>query len=362
MKKSPLAYIASLATVIEENMFSSFAGDPDALLHNSMLYWELRQCLNQVRSLLSIDDDIENTLLPSSPNEFFSFFAQHHNLISHLQHNLNSQATKLTHQASLRKAQDEDDTVTQARLTSITSPYASVWKDTTPSIPELRLADPYYRIASRMNLGLPAFVHLPDKCYSCGKDGACARDPYHYLSCTTHKRREITLRHNAVVHAICTYTQLAGGFACKEPHDMSDEDGRRPDIQIVLPNQHYLVDVVISHPLCPTHVRSAAKKPLAAAYQAEIRKDNKYHRTAQVQHAEFVPFALETMGGMAPKAVKLLHHILTSCRDEMTLWPHDQLMAELRGSIAVAVQRGNAMCMLSGYSRAVGRCGAAGAA
>ena len=30
---------------------------------------------------------------------------------------------------------------------------------------------------------------------------------------------------------------------------MSDEDGRRPDIQIVLPNQHYLVDVVISHPL-----------------------------------------------------------------------------------------------------------------
>ena len=65
------------------------------------------------------------------------------------------------------------------------------------------------------------------------------------------------------------------------------------------------------------------------------------------------------MGGMAPKAVKLLHHILTSCRDEMT---HDQLMAELRGSIAVAVQRGNAMCMLSGYSRAVGRCGAAGAA
>src|SRR3984957_10597861 len=182
LKKSPLAYIASLATVIDVGVFSSFGGDPDALLHNSMPYWELRQCLHQVRSLLSIDDDIENTLLPSSPNEFFSFFAQHHNLISHLQHNLNSQATKLTHQASLRKAQDEDDTVTQARLTSIPSPYASVWKDTTPSIPELRLADPHYRIASRMNLGLPAFVHLPDKCYSCGKNGACARDPYHYLT------------------------------------------------------------------------------------------------------------------------------------------------------------------------------------
>jgi hypothetical protein len=120
--------------------------------------------------------------------------------------------------------------------------------------------------------------------------------------------------------------------------------------------------VVISHPLCPTHVRSAAKKSLAAACQAEVRKDNKYNHTAQVQHAEFVPFALETMGGIAPKALKLLRHILTSCREEMTLWPHDQLMAELRGSIAVAVQRGNAMCMLSGYSRAVGRCGAAGAA
>ena len=59
--------------------------------------------------------------------------------------------------------------MTQARRTSITSPYASVWKDTTPSIPELRLADPHYRIASRMNLGLPAFVHLPDNATAVAK-------------------------------------------------------------------------------------------------------------------------------------------------------------------------------------------------
>src|SRR5271154_7367000 len=90
---------------------------------------------------------------------------------------------------------------------------------------------------------------------------------------------------------------------------MSDEDGRRPGIQIVLPNQHYLVDVVISHPLCPTHVRSAAKKSLAAACQAETRKDNKYHHTAQVQHAEFVPFALETTGGILGRKWLLVDRI-----------------------------------------------------
>ena len=107
---------------------------------------------------------------------------------------------------------------------------------------------------------------------------------------------------------------------------------------------------------------TAARKPLAAAHQAEMRKTNKYTQTAQMQHAEFVPFAVETMGGIAREGEKLLNHILSSCRQEMTLWPHEQVMAELRGSIAIAVQRGNAMCMLSGYSRAVGRCSAADAA
>ena len=123
----------------------------------------------------------------------------------------------------------------------------------------------------------------------------------------------------------------------KEPHDMNDQDGRRPDLQLLLPNQHYLVDVCVIHPLCPTHMDTAARKPLAAAHQAEMRKSHKYTQTAQMQHAEFVPFAVETMAGIAREDEKLLNHILSSCRQEMTLWPHEQVMAALGGSIAIAV-------------------------
>jgi len=168
-----------------------------------MLYGELRQCLLELRR--DHRCGASESILPSSPSDFFAFYSQHHDFISGLQHDLNSQATKLMHHASLRRAEDSNDTVTRARLIAITSPYASVWKETIPSSPELRLADPYYRIASRMNLGLPVFSHLPNKCYSCFKEGACARDPYHYLSCNKHKRREINVRHNAVVHALYTY-------------------------------------------------------------------------------------------------------------------------------------------------------------
>ena len=57
------------------------------------------------------------------------------------------------------------------------------------------LADHLYRIAARMNLGLP-ISELPADCHGCGTKNQVAKDPYHYVSCTPHKRREITLGHD----------------------------------------------------------------------------------------------------------------------------------------------------------------------
>jgi hypothetical protein len=171
------------------------------------------------------------------------------------------------------------------------------------------------------------------------------------------KRKELNMRHNAVLNALYLYTSRAGGVAVKEPTDLNDKDGRRPDLQLLLPGLHYLADVRITHPLCPTHVQAAANKQLGAALRAEREKTNRYQQTAEQHHAEFIPFVVETLGGIAPAAVKLLDQIALTCRDHMTLWSHQEVVKELRGAIAIAVQRGNAIAMIAGYNRAVGRAG-----
>ena len=95
-----------------------------------------------------------------------------------------------------------------------------------------------------------------------------------------------------------------------EPPNLSDEDGRPPDIQMILNGQHILSDVKISYPCCPTHAPDAARHSLATAKKAETGKIRKYRHTANIQAAQFIPFAVETFGGLGPQAEKLMKQII----------------------------------------------------
>ena len=85
-------------------------------------------------------------------------------------------------------------------LAALSAPHASDWKAAIPSNSDLTLNDSQYRIAAKLNLGMK--MDLPDDCHSCGVKDAVKNDPFHYLSCNHHKRREITIRHNLVLHAL----------------------------------------------------------------------------------------------------------------------------------------------------------------
>ena len=74
------------------------------------------------------------------------------------------------------------------------------------------------------------------------------------------------------------------------------------------------IDVMVTHPLVDSNLRAASEKSLAAAntgvnmkkkHYEEWSKYQREHRTGQ----EFVPFVLETLGGMHPLAKKLLRKI-----------------------------------------------------
>jgi hypothetical protein len=84
-------------------------------------------------------------------------------------------------------------------------------------------------------------------------------------------------------------------------------------------------------------------------------KTRRYSKTAARHEAMLLPFAVETCGGMAPDAIRLLRLIAQAGHEQLGMLPVEHIARQLVGAVAVAVQRGTAMVYLSRYLRAVAR-------
>jgi hypothetical protein len=271
-----------------------------------------------------------------------------------LQSNFIRQASTLNRFAALKASQESGDAVRESLLLSIAAIEANTWKRVIPSSPLHTLSDAQYRIAARLNLGLPPYrVALPSSCPSCKSPTALRDDRWHHLSCVSHRRLEVTHRHDAVLNVLYAYTRAAGGIAVKEPAGLSVEDGKRPDLQIIFPSRHIITDVVIPHPLAPSHLHRASNRAAATAELAASRKVKKYAQVSQTQHASFIPFAVESTGGMSVGARELLQQIALASNDHLRLDPEQARVGAMQGAVAIAIQRGNALCMFAGMSRAL---------
>ena len=104
-----------------------------------------------------------------------------------------------------------------------------------------------------------------------------------------------------------------------------------------------LLSVRVTHPLCPTYLSAAASQPLAATINAEKEKCQKYRQLSQNLSADFVPFVVETLGGITEKGQTLLNNVILACSEHQSIWSPQELNRELYGSISIAIQRGNAV-------------------
>ena len=144
--------------------------------------------------------------LPPTSSSLFLFYHVVPQRATDLQYNFICQASTLSCLAALKTAQESGDAVREPLLLSIAAMKANTWKRVFPSSPLLTLSDEQYRIAARLNLGLPPHrLALPSKCPSCDGTTALLGDGWHHLSCQSHKRREVTARH-APCSTCCTPT------------------------------------------------------------------------------------------------------------------------------------------------------------
>jgi hypothetical protein len=122
-------------------------------------------------------------------------------------------------------------------------------------------------------------------------------------------------------------------------------------MQIVFPGRMLLTDVAVSHTLTASHI---------ARYESTVLKmqgikDKKYAGVAARLGAELMNFSMDSNGGMGSDAVRLVHAIGEEGeRWSGGTWSCGLIERQLLGTVAVAVQRGNALAMLCGFTRAAG--------
>jgi hypothetical protein len=110
-----------------------------------------------------------------------------------------------------------------------------------------------------------------------------------------------------------------------------------------------LTDVVISHPLTDSRIQSRHN----SSVKNQSAKRSKYSDVASRLGAELLPFSVETLGGMADDAMKLVQAMGEEGEESMGTWTKAQIVRYIMSVTAAAVQRGNARVVLAGWMRSL---------
>ena len=189
---------------------------------------------------------------------------------------------------------------------------------------------------------------LPPDCPLCKRRVSLDADQWHWLSCKF-TNVELSRRHDAVVDAISRVARQVGAQVRTEVKGLDPHSGKWPDLMLVFPGRMLLTDVAVSHTLTP----SAVTECVSVAKQRQKVKAAKYAGVAARLGAELLNVSVDTSGGMASEALQLIQAVSEEGeRWSAGTWTSAAITCHLMGAIATAVQRGNAMALLSGYTRA----------
>jgi len=251
------------------------------------------------------------------------------------------QCCKMSAEMQLDAAKDH---VARARLLAACSQGSGDWLDALPlSSAGLKMDNATVRIAVGLRLGAP--IVRPHACV-CG--ATVTVDGHHGLSCRHGSGRHA--RHNQVNDLLCRAFISAGTLATREPHSLCTNGEKRPDGVTQVPwkrGRCLAWDATCPDTYAQSHIQASSVQAGSAATVAEANKTLKYSDI--IAGIDFVPFAIETSGVWGEKALELAKEI---GRRIAEVTHESRSTTFLRQRLSVAVQRGNAFCVL-GTLRAV---------
>ena len=221
------------------------------------------------------------------------------------QHSLSVVIDETLHQHLLSTAPS-----TRARALALSSalPHAGDWLNGVPSATlGLHLQDQEFRCCLRYWLGVP----LHSSSYSCPECHNTA-DPFgdHQVGCGGNGDR-IT-RHNAIRDIVFSAAQSAALAPSKETPNIIPDSSSRP-ADVFLPTwcrgRPAALDVQVISPLQQQTLGEAASTP-GHALQVGVRRKLTSHLSAcRSIGVEFIPFVMETLGGLAEDSISILHSL-----------------------------------------------------
>ena len=130
-----------------------------------------------------------------------------------------------------------------------------------------------------------------------------------------------------------------------QPKGISRSDGKRPDGMILFPwsnGKSLIWDVTIRDTLAASYINESSKKSRSIADNAERYKHN--HYLFLKENYIFTPLAFETLGCMGPETKQFIGKLGSLMRIASGgTRSKDYLLQK----ISIAIQRGNAACILA---------------
>jgi Reverse transcriptase (RNA-dependent DNA polymerase) len=236
----------------------------------------------------------------------------------------------------LSNAQDMAD---RARLIASVAEGSGDWLEALPLLAiGLKLDNAAVRIAVGLRLGAP-LMH-PHTCV-CGT--AVMSDGRHGLACRKSAGRHS--RHSQINDLLLRAFSNAGVLATREPHGLCTQAGKRPDGVTSIPWQRgrcLAWDATCPDTFAQSHLQSTSTTAGAAATTAEAAKRVKY---ADIMATiDFTPVAIETSGAWGSEGLALVNEL---GRRAAALNLEPRSTAFLRQRLSLAIQRGNAYCVLA---------------
>ena len=243
----------------------------------------------------------------------------------------------------LQQITEEGEAREIARMASLGLPHAGSFLSVVPS-PSLGL---HLRAAEfipvlKYRLGIPVYS-ADGPCPACNSPSDRMGD--HSLGCA--KTGDRIARHNMLRDVLFEAAASADLGPCKEERHLLPGTVARPgDVTIRRwsNGKDGAIDVTVTSPLSPSNVAGAAAEAGATLSKACQRKVRDTAEACRREGFVFLPFAMETLGGLHSGAilqVKQLAAALARCKGS----EEGEVTSQLFGRLSLTLMRGNAMML-----------------
>ena len=231
------------------------------------------------------------------------------------------------------------------RMASLGLPHAGSWLSVVPSPAlGLHLRAPEFIPVLKYRLGLP-ILSENGLCAICSQPSDRMGD--HALGCRTSSDR--IARHNMLRDVIFEAAASADLGPTREERQLLPGTSARPgDVMIRrwASGKDAVIDVTVTGPLAASNVSAAAAEAGAALTKACQRKLRETAEACRQEGLVFLPFAMETLGGLHSGAVTQVRQIAATLARSKGL-PEGEVTGQLFGRLSLTLMRGNALMLSS---------------